>query len=613
MEQQHKEIKMDPILTIGMATYDDYDGVFFTINSIILHHPEILDKIEFIVVDNNPNSDHGKQVEKSINTIKQRKLKYQPKYIPYTEVIGAANAKNKIFDEASGKFIMSVDCHVLFPQGCLKRLVDYLEANPDTSDILHGPLLGEDGGVITHINYQWRTEMLGTWGSAWKYKNIEFSVINDDNNAKFVSLKDGKTEIFIHEFSDKSWVKHEQRLQEIGCQKLGTNIDEHPFEIPAHGMGMFICSKKYWPNFNLNVRGFGGEEFYIQRKHIANGYKVVLLPFLRWLHRFGRPNGVKFPLTLWNKVRNYVLQFKEMNWDLQEIYNHFVVERSRISQEEWEYLVQNTESAIHKPTYEYSLMKATKTSQVYDLARTVQTSLNKNLDTIKKYADKSKICVDYSVNGQTAVAVLNSDCKNIFIHNADKNNIFLKRSVELSVDKNIKIGNFTEPDYQDIDLLVVDITTEGDVIDNLLVKLHTKGCLKKYVIINNSKTFQNKSISNKAGIMIGVKKFLRQYPEFIVVEFVDNQNGLVVLSCDKSDRKPLPAFTEMASNLFTAAKDFVSDGGQLCDKQEYEQRLAMCAVCQYRNNKNCSLCGCFIEAKAKIKSSSCPIDRWNLE
>ena len=442
---------MEPILTIGMATYDDYDGTYFTVNSIVLHHPEILDKIEIIVVDNNPDGKHGKEVERFINTLKRRNLKYPPKYIPYTEAIGAANSKNKIFELASGKFVMSVDCHVLFPQGCLKKLIDHLEANPDSSDLFHGPLLGEDGQVITHINYEWRGEMLGTWGRAWKFKDVNFSTVNCNNVVKFVDLKDGQTEIAINGVSNNiSWINHEQTLRSFGCHQIGANENDLPLEIPAQGMGMFVCAKKCWPKFNPDVRGFGGEEFYIQRKHIKNGNKVVLLPFLRWLHRFGRPNGVSFPLTVWNKVRNYVLQFKELGWDLEEVYQHFVKEKSRLSQEEWNYLVENTLEATKKPTYEHSLSVFTDVGQVYNLARTVETSLNQNLDVIKKYANKSKICVDYSVNAQTAVALLDSECENVFIHNADKNNIFLNRALLLSKNKNVQINSFGKEDLSHI-------------------------------------------------------------------------------------------------------------------------------------------------------------------
>jgi len=42
-----------------MAVYDDARGVWFTIQDIRKHYPELMDQVEFIVVDNNPNSSHG--------------------------------------------------------------------------------------------------------------------------------------------------------------------------------------------------------------------------------------------------------------------------------------------------------------------------------------------------------------------------------------------------------------------------------------------------------------------------------------------------------------------------------------------------------------------------
>ena len=42
-------------MAIGMATYDDYDGVYFTVQAIRLFHPEITGETEIIVVDNHPD------------------------------------------------------------------------------------------------------------------------------------------------------------------------------------------------------------------------------------------------------------------------------------------------------------------------------------------------------------------------------------------------------------------------------------------------------------------------------------------------------------------------------------------------------------------------------
>ena len=41
-------------LTVGMATYDDYDGVYFTVQSMRINNPELEGALEFVVIDNNP-------------------------------------------------------------------------------------------------------------------------------------------------------------------------------------------------------------------------------------------------------------------------------------------------------------------------------------------------------------------------------------------------------------------------------------------------------------------------------------------------------------------------------------------------------------------------------
>ena len=38
-----------------MATYDDYDGVYFTLQALRIYHPEIVDEAGFLVIDNHPD------------------------------------------------------------------------------------------------------------------------------------------------------------------------------------------------------------------------------------------------------------------------------------------------------------------------------------------------------------------------------------------------------------------------------------------------------------------------------------------------------------------------------------------------------------------------------
>ena len=42
---------------------------------------------------------------------------------------------------------------------------------------------------------------------------------------------------------------------------------------------------------------------------------------------------------------------------------------------------------------------------------------------------------------------------------------------------------------------------------------------------------------------------------------------------------------------------------------EYERRLAICSECDRRAGLNCTLCGCYIQARAAKKKLECPNDR----
>ena len=62
---------------------------------------------------------------------------------------------------------------------------------------------------------------------------------------------------------------------------------------------------------------------YIQEKFRQAGHKTMCLPFLRWVHRFGRPDGVKYPLTMENKLRNFFIGHYELGLDIAPIIEHF--------------------------------------------------------------------------------------------------------------------------------------------------------------------------------------------------------------------------------------------------------------------------------------------------
>jgi len=252
-------------LTVGMATYDDYDGVYFTVQSMRVNNPQLEGALEFVVIDNNPGgpcSDALSELGKWIDGYR---------YLPRGEWSGTA-IKNAVFEEASSPFVLCVDSHVVIVPGALSKLIDYFEAHRDSRDLLQGPLLYDDlRKVATHMEPQWRGGMYGTWAEDMR-----------------------------------------------GADPLASS-----FEIPLHGCGLFACGREAWPAFNRMFRGFGGEEGYIHEKIRQRGGRTLCLPFLRWLHRFGRPLGLAYPNRWEDRIRNYIVGFSELGLDTAEMEAHF--------------------------------------------------------------------------------------------------------------------------------------------------------------------------------------------------------------------------------------------------------------------------------------------------
>lgn len=248
-----------------MCTYDDYDGVYFTIQSIRMYHSEILDEVEFVIIDNNPTSEHGKCLKKFTNSIEE-----PVQYIPFTEYT-STTIKNKVFEVAKTPYVICIDCHILLEAGSIKKLIDFYESTNE-DDLYHGPLVYDDlNNVSTHFDLIWSGYMWGKWGT----------------------------------------------------DERGKDKDGEPFEIPAQGCGLFSCRKAAWLRFNPHFRGFGGEEGYIHEKYRKNGKKVMCLPFLRWVHRFGRPNGVPYRNTYEDRYRNYIIGGVELGLDTDRIEDEF--------------------------------------------------------------------------------------------------------------------------------------------------------------------------------------------------------------------------------------------------------------------------------------------------
>lgn len=252
-------------MTIGMATYDDYDGVYFSLQALRLYHPEIMDEVELLVIDNHPDGPCSAALKALDGAIPNLR------YVPFAECCGTT-VKGEIFGQASGSFVLGIDCHVFVVPGAVRRLLDYFSKQPQSNDLLQGPLVYDDlTNIATHFDPVWSGGMFGRWAT----------------------------------------------------DERGRDPDAPPFDIPMQGMGLFACRTEAWPGFNPRFRGFGGEEGYIHEKFRQAGARTLCLPFLRWVHRFNRPMGIPYPNSWDDRLRNYLIGHEELGLPTEDVETHF--------------------------------------------------------------------------------------------------------------------------------------------------------------------------------------------------------------------------------------------------------------------------------------------------
>lgn len=248
-----------------MATYDDFDGAWFTIQAIGMYQAEVFADVSFLVIDNHPEGPAGP----ALRALEGWLPRYR--YVPFGDYRGTA-VRDLVFREARADIVCCLDSHVLLQPGALAHLLDWFGAHPGSRDLLQGPLLHDDlKPGATHMDPAWGAGMFGQWG-------------------------------------------RDPRIDEPGCE---------PFEIAMQGLGVFACRREAWPGLNPGLRGFGGEEGYLQEKFRQRGGRVLCHPQLGWLHRFPRPAGVTYPNLWQDRVRNYYIGWSEIGWDLAPVRSHF--------------------------------------------------------------------------------------------------------------------------------------------------------------------------------------------------------------------------------------------------------------------------------------------------
>lgn len=576
-------------LTIAMSTYEDFDGVFFTIQSLRMFHD--VEDCEFLVLDNFPNGGHATEVK---GFVANANTKWSPvRYVPFADSTGTTQTRQKLFELAEGEAVLVMDCHVLLQANAIHHLKNFYAAADEEmrKNLFTGPLLMDTLGYHqTHFECTWRDQMWGTWAAAWRSpENILYVGRSHDEKAP---PYEQKLEMKVLNTdgpwmkSDINWIGHQDVLVERGFKLAGKGDDTEPFEVPGQGLGLFSSLKDEWLGFNPGFRSFGGEECYIHEKYRQAGRKTICLPFLKWNHRFGRPGGPKYPITVEGKMRNYILGFNELGKDLGEVRKHFV-EEVGVSPMVWDHVVAdpvnydplnnpfrrstpNTGIGEFKPemksNFGMPLPVDHDSLQVAAMfLQTVPRDLDKHGAKLIELASECDSVVEFTkrrestaflLAGLTRVKLCKQEvcqkegCQGVCTKKPVKMYSFQEeRDTLLDVLKDIvkndngrpvtwtdMPANLDQPPEMpyEADLVFIDTRHTGERLAKELAMYAPK--TRKYIVMHDVADMGIKGEDGKPGMLFAIKQFIKDNPEWYIKEFTGLQHGLAVLSKDPAKR-----------------------------------------------------------------------------
>lgn len=517
---------MIPKLTIGMAHYEDFDGVYFTIQNLRLNHNACLPDVEFIVIDNSPNTLSGKAVEhfcKSVGGIR---------YIPYPDVVGTASTRNRIFAEASAPVVVCMDCHVMprWPDFC-KNVIDYFESGTD--GLIQGPLFYDNLlTCYTHFNPVWSSQMFGVWGSARRL---------EDGRVVSTSNVGGQMQVHFLRGDHKSPMD----IQTIpNLPMVGLSPDDEDIEIPCQGLGMFMSRKETWLGFNKDFKGFGGEEGYIHLKYQRAGRKCLSVSKFGWVHRFGRPLGVKYPLDLRDRVRNYVLGHLENGQPLDQIKKHFVTS-GKFPEEQWVKLLSNPvgynwDGKVNDKASFDNLESLYRWPGHKDRPHTF---LMPHLEKLAN--DPGQVIIEVSDSRETSIALLYGLHRTSrLISCVHDIHYLIDEARKNKTGKDFKIHPLGSPSYQtdsvsslpetECDSFVISTANNGEDLVKYLDGL--KAVVRRRFVVLNSRAYGPIGLNQKPGFSNAVNQWLKDNPEWFVASHTQDGLGMTVISRWEEDR-----------------------------------------------------------------------------
>jgi hypothetical protein len=149
-----------------------------------------------------------------------------------------------------------------------------------------------------------------------------------------------------------------------------------------------------------------------------------------------------------------------------------------------------------------------------------------------------------------------------------------------------------------------------------LLSLHSSK-VQRWIVFAGTTIFAERDRSGGPGILTVLRYWMRRNPEWSVIYHSSISCGLTILSRRPEDKPPLPSLSTMVWNYTKAVSKHLATGRKVAEPATIETRLQVCAICPFRNENRCALCGCYLdvgphgrEGKAVWLDSVCSIGKW---